>query len=394
MEQNSMPNLMGLGHTIRDIILQMKPWYEESSGQILYGLVGIGCSLLIAFLVYFILRRVLIRLANRYFSVGNENLEPMAKPLSLLVLWFCLSVSFDLFKFPASLDTLLDKVLLALIIFTFLIGFLRVCQGVVEWRKLYLKAHRPDSYGMGKLLMDLGFSIVRLLAWCYALFSFLQNVLGFDISHLLVGAGVVGMALAFAAQNTIANVFGAFSILGSRLFKVGDWIKVNGVEGGVEEIGFRSVRLRAADSHVIDIPNRLIADSQVENISSRTCWRESFTFGLVYQTTPDQIRQALTILDEIGRDLADLMVPNMPVKFSFMLCNDFSLDITGFVWFKATRVFDMRAARNRFNLEVMTRFNAAGLDFAYPTSTVFLEKTEAPKTETKGKYSWQNPLMK
>jgi len=249
---------------------------------------------------------------------------------------------------------------------------------MMQMRISYLLRERPATYTMNKLFLDLLYSIVRLIVWCFVLFFIFQNVFGFNMSHLLVGAGVVGMAVAFAAQNTIANMFGAFSILGAKLFKVGDWIQVNGIEGSVEKIGFRSIRIRAIDSRIIDIPNRLVSDSQVENMSLRSFRREQFQFGLVYQTTPEQMKLALHILSEIGKDMADIMAEGKPVRFFFSNFGASSLDITGFVWFKMSDGLTMYERRDRFNHEVLRRFTEAGLDFAYPTTTVFLKRDDAP----------------
>ena len=155
---------------------------------------------------------------------------------------------------------------------------------------------------------------------------------------------------------------------------MGDWIKTGETEGIVEQIGFRSIRIRAFSGRLIDIPNRLIADSQVENFSNRKFWREHFCFGLIYQTSPDKIGQARHILEEIGRDLADDMAPGKSVRFDFLQFDASSLNVDGYVWFRISDWYTMRSARGRFNGEVLRRFNEAGLEFAYPTSTIFLQE--------------------
>ena len=194
------------------------------------------------------------------------------------------------------------------------------------------------------------------------------------MTPLITGAGVVGVAVAFAAQNTIANLFGAFSILGSQLFKVGDWIKIGDAEGTVEQIGLRSIRVRAFEGRVIDIPNRVIADTQLDNFSNRAFYREPFRFDLVYQTTPEQMRHALSIIGEVCDEMADIMLTDRPARFAFTECATYSLRIQGYVWFNTTDWYTLQDYKGKFNMAVLQRFNDAGLSFAYPTSTLFMQQ--------------------
>ena len=348
-------------------------WFEENSHHIARGCVGIIATLILFLFLLLVLRKAAIPLLARKKPSTAETIRAISVPLSLLVLWSGLSVSADLMNLPTRIDLALDKIFCALLIFTALALVLHGVRSVVEILTERLQKKDPDN----KLLLDLFHSLIRLIAWCLAVFFTLQHVFMMNVTHLLVSAGVLGLAIAFAAQNTVANLFGAFSILGCKLFKVGDWIRIDKSEGIVERIGFRSVRLRAFEGRLIDIPNRIIADSQVENFSDREFWREHFCFGLIYQTSPEKIEQARHILEEIGRDLAGDMAPGRSVRFDFLQFEDSSLNVDGYVWFRVSDWYTMRSARSRFNAEVLRRFNEAGLEFAYPTSTVFLQEEAA-----------------
>ena len=345
-------------------------WFDENSPNIALGCAGILATLVLFLLLLLILKKIALPLIIRKKRDAGEMIRTVSGPLSLLVLWAGLSISTDLMNLPDSIDLILDKIFCALLIFTVLTLVLHGVRCAVETLSERLRRKDPDK----KLLLDLSHSLVRLIAWCLAIFFILQNIFMMDVTHLLVSAGVLGLAIAFAAQNTVANIFGAFSILGSKLFKVGDWIRIDKSEGIVEHIGFRSVRLRAFEGRLIDIPNRLIADSQVENFSDRKFWREHFCFGLIYQTSPEKIEQAGRILEEIGHDLAADMAPGKSVRFDFLQFDASSLNVDGYVWFRISDWYTMRSARGRFNGEVLRRFNEAGLEFAYPTSTIFLQE--------------------
>ena len=354
----------------------LKNWFVTNQANLLRTLVCLVICVVIFYVIRWVLRlSPLQRFLTRH-GVKPADVAGAGTSVSLLCLWLGLSSCLARFDLPTKLGKGADRFFRLLLALTMLAIVLKVITCLAEAFTHYLKQKNSESYGMNKLLLDLVKSLLHLLAWCGTAFLILEKVLNVDIAHLLVGVGVAGMAIAFAAQNTIANIFGAFAILGSKLFKVGDWIKVNDTEGSVENIGFRSVRLRAADGRVIDLPNRLIADSRVDNCSRRPYWREQFTFGLVYQTTPEQLNLALQILSDIGRDMADVMVKDKPVKFDFLNYADSSLLIDGFVWFAVPDGMTRRTVRSQFNQEVFKRFTEAGLSFAYPTTTVFLENKQ------------------
>lgn len=355
---------------------RIQHWFVNNQGNLLRTLICvIACLAIFAILRWFLRLPVLQKWLSRH-EIKAKDVSSAGTGVAFFCLWLGLSYCLDRFQLPLRLDKGLDRFFKLLLILSLLVIVLRVITCLAAALTHYLKDKNHESYGMNKLMLDLVKSLLLLLAWCGAAFLTMDKVFGVDIAHLLVGVGVAGMAIAFAAQNTIANIFGAFAIIGSKLFKVGDWIKVGDTEGSVEKIGFRSVRLRAADGRVIDLPNRLIADSRVDNCSNRPFWREQFTFGLVYQTTPEQLKLALKILDDIGRDMANVMAKDKPVKFDFLEYADSSLVIDGFVWFDVPNGLVRRTVRSQFNQEVFRRFTEAGLDFAYPTTTVFLENKQ------------------
>jgi len=366
-------SLAALADELDLFVSECSRWFEENSHHVVRGCAGIAATLILFLFLLLLLRKAAVPLIARKRPSTAETIRAISVPFSLLALWSGLSVSADLMNLPDRLDLALDKVFCALLIFTSLTLVLHGVRCAAEILMERLRKKDPASCGMNKLLLDLSHSLIRLAAWSLAVFFILQNVFMMNITHLLVSAGVLGLAVAFAAQNTVANVFGAFSILGCKLFKVGDWIRIDKAEGIVERIGSRSVRIRAFEGRLIDIPNRLVADSRVENFSNREFWREHFCFGLTYQTSPDKIEQARHILEEIGRDLADDMAPGKCVRFDFLQFDASSLNVDGFVWFRSSDWYAMRSARGRFNSEVLRRFNEAGLEFAYPTSTIFLQ---------------------
>lgn len=208
-----------------------------------------------------------------------------------------------------------------------------------------------------------------------------QNILGLNITTLLAGAGVAGLAIAFAAQDTIANFFGSLMIILDRPFSVGERISVDNQSGTVEHVGLRSTRIRTLDGHVITIPNKNVANSAVENITRRPNIKLAVDLGLVYDTPADKMELALKILHEIF-DAHEGLNGEMPARIHFDAFNDWSLNIKVIVWYHGEKLADggfdtpdywkFRDWLQASNLEILRRFNAEGLEFAFPTSTTYL----------------------
>ena len=153
-----------------------------------------------------------------------------------------------------------------------------------------------------------------------------RNVLDWDITAVLASAGVLGLAVAFAAQDTIANFFGTLMLLVDKPFKVGDRVIVQGAEGPVEAIGFRSTRIRTLDGHQVSIPNKEVANAKVENVGRRPFIKRVTNLGITYDTPVVKVERALAIVRGILRDHKG-MDPAFPPRVHFTEFNDCSLNL-------------------------------------------------------------------
>ena len=349
-------------------------WFETNQIQLIACGISILVTILFTIVILMSLRHIVSRGVSKLSERLGKLIHRLSMHISLLFLLTGLSYSNSLVHFPGQIDRIIDKTFFALFNVVFLAGILSIINAIDKAWSQHFQRKNKESYATSKLMLDLIRRIVKTVVWFIAILFILQNVFHVEITPLLTGAGVVGVAIAFAAQNTIANLFGAFSILGCQLFKVGDWVKIGDTEGTVEQIGLRSIRLRAFEGRLIDIPNRVIADTELDNFSNRDYYRECFTFSLVYQTTPEQMEKALKIINEICADMSGIMVPGKPPRFAFVECADFALKIQGYIWFKTTNFYTLQDYKNHINMAVLKRFNEEGLSFAYPTSTVFLAK--------------------
>lgn len=200
-------------------------------------------------------------------------------------------------------------------------------------------------------------------------FTVLGN-LGFDIRTALASVSVVGLALGLAAQDTVANLFGAVSVFVDKPFKIGDRVRIGEVDGTVEEMGLRSTRVRSLDGFLITVPNKNVGAATVINITRRPTIRASFSLGLVYGTTAGQMRGAAALLEDILR--AHPATKDFIVHFGKFA--DFSLNLDVLWWCNTTDWREYTRHLQELNLTIKERFDAAGYDFAFPTQTVHLAR--------------------
>jgi MscS family membrane protein len=201
--------------------------------------------------------------------------------------------------------------------------------------------------------------------WIIGVIVALNNA-GYDVMALIAGLGIGGLALAMAAKDTVANVFGGFTIFTDRPFSMGDRIVISGFDGTVSEIGIRSTRLRTLAGREVTIPNSRFADSPVENISREPSRKIVLQLGMTYDTTPDRMRRAMELLREIVQAQGADTQENIIIGFNAF--GDFALGIT-LIYYISTGA-DIMGVQTAVNLAILERFNAEGLEFAFPTQTI------------------------
>jgi len=200
-----------------------------------------------------------------------------------------------------------------------------------------------------------------------ALIIILSNF-GIDVLPLVAGLGIGGLAIAFAAQKTVEDMFGGLSIFASKPFHVGDAVKVVGVEGIVESVGLRYTRVRDWSGRLNTIPNSKVTQDVMNNISSEAARRVSVTLGVTYRTSYAKMQKAMQILKDIVNKHKDTQKDPRAV---FKDYGDSSLNIW-FVYYiqNQERKFDVMS---EINMEIKKQFEKAGLDFAFPSQSIYVE---------------------
>jgi len=202
----------------------------------------------------------------------------------------------------------------------------------------------------------------------------IQNLTGVKIGPLLASLGIGGLAVALAARDSIANFFGTLTILFDKPFQVGERIVIDQYDGIVESVGFRSSRIRTLTGHLVSIPNEKIVNSSLENIGRRPHIRWLTNIGITYDTPPEKAERAVQIIREILENHKG-MKEDFPPRVYFNGFNDWSLNIMVIAWYHPPNYWDYQTWLQKTCLEIMQRFEAEGIDFAFPTKTIHLARS-------------------
>ena len=241
-------------------------------------------------------------------------------------------------------------------------------------RNLRLFAERNDN-NLDKLTIGMLGSTLKIAAALTAFLFIGQNIFNFNITALLASAGVIGLSLALAAKDTVSNFFGTLVIVADSPFRIGDRIECDKVNGIVINVGMRSSRILLDDESVVTMPNSILTNSGVRKINARGVVKKEFTLDLLYDTPPEKIEAVLLMLHEILDDFGGPDAPGCQPHIYFAAFGEYSLKIRVMVWFKCRTFREAEVLSGEVNLQILRRFAAAGVQFAYPTQTLLVEKS-------------------
>ena len=351
------------------------------SGEILAGNSGwqIMSFLLSLFLVWAatrILKALLFNLAQK--SDDQEGIRPVflrsvGQALPLLGLWGGIRVGI-LFVNLGEADGTVERIILTSldIMFTLCISMFVYFLIDVPDQLLRLKTSNTESK-FDDMLVPIVRKSLRVTVFLFALVSIAQILSDKPVSALIAGLGLGGLAFALAAQDTIKNLFGSLVIFTDKPFALGDRINYDGHDGTIEEVGLRSTRLRRLDGHLVTVPNGELVNHSIHNISKRPFIRRIFIISVTYDTPPQKIMEAKSILENIlnnhqGLDPKGELLPR--VYLSDLSAS--SLDFKCMYWYHPPAYWDFMEMSEKVNLQILSRFNEAKIEFAFPTQKVHL----------------------
>ncbi len=330
------------------------------------ALLCIIASLIVARTVYWIFKRVIRKLTEKTKTNFDDIVvdmveEPIAFAIVLGGIWYALHSQLELAEMMSLWVGRAYYVL-----FTLNVAWLisRLFDAVVsEYIQPLVEKTEGDLDDQLLPIIQKG---TRIGIWSLAIIIALNNA-GYDVGAVLAGLGIGGLAFALAAQDTVSNLFGGFTIFVDKPFTINDRIEVNGHDGFVSEIGIRSTRLRTLAGRTIIIPNSQVAHNAITNISSEPSRRVMLELGLTYDTTSERMEFAMELLQKIVDENQEIVTDDAIISFNNF--GDFSLGIL-FIYHIRKEV-DVFAAIREMNMDVLKRFNKNELSFAFPSQTIY-----------------------
>jgi MscS family membrane protein len=229
-----------------------------------------------------------------------------------------------------------------------------------SWAKAHPAAHA---------LLPLAARVAKVAIVVFGTVALLSEF-GYPVTSLVAGLGIGGLAVALAAQKTVENLFGAFSIGADQPFREGDFVRIEDFVGTIEVIGLRSTKIRTLDRTLITIPNGKLAEMRLESYSVRDRMRLACNIGLVYSTTPAQLRIALLGLERVLRQHPKIWPDAVVVRFKEF--GDSALTIEVMAWFQTADWSEFQLIRQDILLQFMEVVADAGSSFAFPSRTVYV----------------------
>lgn len=347
---------------MQDILTQT--YYGNTLQSWLLALTVIVLSVALGRVVFWSFSRF-IRLLTAKTNTNLDDIivdmveEPAVFVVIVVGAWFAIKS----LTLPESVTTIVSnsyQVIIAL-----LVGWLLTRLFDALYKEYMVPLAEKSENDLDDQLMPIISKGIKLIIWAMAIIIGLNNA-GYDVAALIAGLGIGGLALAMAAKDTVSNIFGGVTIFTDRPFKINDRIKVGGYDGVVTEIGVRSTRLKTLEGRIVTMPNSRFADAPVENISWEPSRKIKVNLGLTYDTTPEKMQQAMELLTEISQ-ANQQTEDNFTIAFNEF--GDFAMNIM-FIYY-ICKGESIAGTQTAINMEILRKFNEAGLEFAYPTQTLY-----------------------
>ncbi len=355
--------------------------------NILYLFFGILFSMIAGRITRWIIEHHLIRLSAKTATEIDDRIwKAIGRPVSLLIISVGLYLSAGplLSHLSPLLKSLYGRLCLATAATSVAWGLYRLVS-VIDY--ILTKLAEKTDNNLDDLIVAIIRKSLKVTLVVLSILFIGQNILDMNITALLAGAGVMGLAIAFAAQDTISNFFGSIMIILDQPFKVGDCVKISGFTGSVENVGFRSTRIRTFDGHLISLPNKGVANDNIENIAKRPFIKRAINLGLTYDTGSKNMEKAIKVLHDL-LDKQKCMDPERLPRIVFDSFNDFSLNISITVWWhyrdEQNNIIDPDFGAfmkwlHKTDMDILKLFDETGLEFAFPTNTTYLAYDEKRK---------------
>jgi MscS family membrane protein len=357
------------------MILDRIPLFEELSdpakaliARVLFFFFVVILIILLRHLLTFIMVRPLRRLAKRTgFRQDDEIIKAMMTPLRLVVIAIAIFISASVFRVGDSLDLFFINVGRSFIIFAIFTAAYQFIDLVAPSSR---QLARVTGLEIEDRLLPFMRTAIKIVIIALGMVVLLQEW-DYDVSGLIAGFGLGGLAFSLAAQDTASNLFGFMAIVSDNPFQVGEYIIMPDAEGIVEHVGMRTTRIRQLDQAIVYVPNSSMANSPITNWSRLSKRRLDYTLGVTYDTTSGDMRVLVHRIRDLLK-VQELVDPDS-VTVYFMSFGDSALNILVRCYISIQDWAEFQAEKERLNLLIMDMVDELNLGIAFPSMSLYVE---------------------
>jgi MscS family membrane protein len=322
--------------------------------SLIYILLAFYAAKLLDYVARVWLKKVTTRRVGTFDEVIVDLLHG---PIKVVVFVVLLNIGLNIFDWSARVRLLLSKGLILIVAASLTYLGIKLLDLLLSiWRRRH--AHDTDHKFNDQL-----FSVIRISLNTFvivvAVLVTAQNM-NIDITAAIASLSIGGLAVGLAAQDTLANLFGAVAVFVDKPFRVGDQIKLEGAEGVVETVGLRSTRVRNPEGHLLAVPNKTMGNVIITNITQRPNIKTVLNFALVRTLPAEKLKRALDILEEIYR--RNPMTEDAWISFNQFTGGNLNIQVVH--WWKGTDYQKYLAGMQEMNLKLKAQFDAEGIAFA------------------------------
>lgn len=372
---------------VESVLAELPEWTQnEWIGLQIWQYMAIFCWLLLGFILRkifeFIIHNYIRRLTKKTsFEWDDELVDSVERPAGFIFMMIFYFSTFTNLQLSVTANHFLDLSLEILVS----AGFVWLFYNLSDVFSKYLQVVTSKTETkLDDQLVPLIRKTLRFFIIVLGIILILQNN-GYNVASLIAGLGIGGLAVALAARDTLANFFGSITIFVDKPFRIGDWVKVGDAEGTVEEVGFRSTRIRTFYNSLISVPNSNIANTDIDNLGLREYRRFKTVLNLTYSTKPAQIEAFVEGIKGIVKSNSHFRQDMYEVHFNSLGAH--SLDVLVYVFFKVPDWSTELQQRHNFLIEIMKLAEEVGVEFAFPTQTLHVDSlySESPRQVGKEK---------
>ena len=341
--------------------------FNNSIRQYLFFISILSITLIITIYTKYIivsyLQKIVSKSKNKFDDILLNILSSYGVPIYMYISFY---FSLKFLNLPTNINSFIDKLYLIIIIYYIIITIQKIVvtafQNVIEKQLLVDKEYDPSAINILR-------TIIIVFLWIIGILFFLQN-LGFNISTILGGLGIGGIAIAFAMQNVLSDIFASISIFFDRPFKTGDFITIGLDSGTVQKIGLKSTRIKTLQGEILIVPNKELTTVRVQNFQELKTRRLEFILSLHYNTPNSKLMK----IENIIREIIESDPINTVNRIHFARIAPYSLDFEVVYTVNDNNFIVYKDQQQRINFEIKKAFESNKIEFAYPTQHLYIEK--------------------